>query len=230
MAQGSKGIHMFKVILFDLDNTLYSEKCGIFDLIDVRMNEWLTNRLNIPPGEVEEFRHRYFMQYGTTLRGLMLHHQVDPREFLQYVHDVPVVDFLEVDQELRKTLEAVRARKIVFTNSDLRHADRILDALGVRDLFDMIFDIEWMHYIPKPNPEPYRQALEHIQVSPRECLLIDDMSRNLKPARDLGMQTILIGTDSPSGDAERSISNLRELNSILEQIAASSGLSYNPSQ
>ncbi len=221
---------MFKVILFDLDNTLYSEECGIFDLIDVRMNKWLTSRLSIPAGEVNEFRHNYFMQYGTTLRGLMLHHQVDPREFLRYVHDVPVVDFLEVDQELRKTLEAVRARKIVFTNSDLRHADRILDALGVRDLFETIFDIEWMHYIPKPNPQPYHQVLEYLQLPPQECLLIDDMARNLRPARDLGMQTILIGNDSPANHAERSISNLRELNSVLEQIAVSSGLSYNPSE
>lgn len=219
---------MFKVILFDLDNTLYSEECGIFDLIDVRMNEWLTDRLSIPPAEVDEFRHKYFIQYGTTLRGLMLHHQVDPREFLQYVHDVPVVDFLEVDQDLRKTLEAVSARKIVFTNSDLQHASRILDALGVRDLFEMIFDIEWMRYIPKPNPEPYRQVLEQLQVSPQECLLIDDMARNLKPARDLGMQTVLIGKDVPVDQPERSISNLRELNSVLEKIAARPGLSYNP--
>jgi len=218
---------MFKAILFDLDNTLYSEDCGIFDLIDQRMNEWLTNRLNIPVEEVNEFRHRYFMQYGTTLRGLMLHHQVDPREFLEYVHNVPVRNFLALDQELRKTLEAVRTRKMIFTNSDLNHASRILDALGIRDLFERIFDIESMQFIPKPNPEPYYLALEYLQLPPQECLLIDDMARNLKPARALGMQTILIG-EGHAADMEHSISNIRELNSVLAQIAERPGMSYNP--
>src|SRR5947207_3407258 len=97
----------FQAILFDLDNTLYSEKCGVYDLIDRRMNEWLTLRLQIPLEEVDEFRHKYFIRYGTTLRGLMLHHQVDPREFLDYVHDVPVHEFLSADLELRRTLESI---------------------------------------------------------------------------------------------------------------------------
>src|SRR5574339_574558 len=123
-------------ILFDLDNTLYSESCGVFDLIDQRMNEWLISNLQIPKGEVNEFRNKYFVQYGTTLRGLMLHHEVNPREFLDYVHDVPVHEFLSADLELRKTLEQVKARKLIFTNSDLKHANRILDALGVRDQFE----------------------------------------------------------------------------------------------
>src|SRR3972149_7593503 len=112
---------MFQAILFDLDNTLYSEKCGIFDLIDRRMNEWLISRLHVPQEEVNEFRHKYFVKYGTTLRGLMLHHNVNPHEFLEFVHDVPVLEFLSLDEELRSTLEQVRSRKVIFTNSDARH-------------------------------------------------------------------------------------------------------------
>jgi putative hydrolase of the HAD superfamily len=211
---------MFKAILFDLDNTLYSESCGIFDLIDQRMNEWLISRLQVPADQVNEFRQKYFLQYGTTLRGLMLHHAVNPVEFLEYVHDVPVVEFLSVDQELRKTLEVIRARKLVFTNSDAKHANRILDALGVRDLFEKIFDIESMQFIPKPNPEAYRSVLDYLKVPARNCLLIDDMERNLDPARVLGMHTILIGDGKPLDDSHRVIGNIRELNSILQQIAA----------
>src|SRR5688500_14857226 len=112
---------MFPVILFDLDNTLYSEECGIFDLIDQRMSEWLITRLQVPEPEVLEFRKKYFLQYGTTLRGLMLHHQVDPMDFLHFVHDVPVKDFLSIDLELRRALEDVPGRKIIFTNSDEAH-------------------------------------------------------------------------------------------------------------
>ena len=210
---------MFPVILFDLDNTLYTEECGIFELIDQRMNEWLTTRLRVPETEVLEFRRKYFLQYGTTLRGLMLHHNVDPSDFLRFVHDVPVKDFLSVDLELRRTLEEVQSRKIIFTNSDEAHATRILDALGVRDLFEKIFDIEAMGFVPKPNPEAYEAVLSYARVLAPDCLLIDDMTRNLKPARELGMRTVLIGSGTPAEDAHDAIDNIKELNAVLQKIS-----------
>ncbi|MCI0612356.1 pyrimidine 5'-nucleotidase [bacterium] len=205
-------------ILFDLDNTLYSESCGVFDLIDQRMNEWLISNLRVPESEVNEFRNKYFVQYGTTLRGLMLHHEVNPRDFLDYVHDVPVHEFLSADLELRETLEQVKSRKLIFTNSDLKHANRILDALGVRDQFERIFDIEAMNFIPKPNPDPYRLVLEYLRIHPKDVLLIDDMERNLKPAQEMGMKTILIGNGKPVDDRHHAIENIKELTSILERI------------
>jgi putative hydrolase of the HAD superfamily len=211
---------MFPVILFDLDNTLYTEESGIFDLIDERMSEWLISRLNVPESEVREFRKKYFLQYGTTLRGLMLHHQVEPMEFLRFVHDVPVGDFLSVDLELRRTLEEIPSRKIIFTNSDEAHANRILDALGVRDLFEKIFDIASMGYVPKPNPEAYDAVLRYADTAAEDCLLIDDMERNLKPARELGMHTILIGAGEPAESTQHAIANIKELNKILHKIAA----------
>jgi putative hydrolase of the HAD superfamily len=214
---------MFPVILFDLDNTLYTEESGIFDLIDQRMNEWLITRLQIPESEVLEFRRNYFLQYGTTLRGLMLHHQVEPVEFLRFVHDVPVKNFLSIDLELRRTLEEVEARKIIFTNSDEAHATRILDALGIRDLFEKIFDIQAMGFVPKPNPEAYEAVLSYARVSPRECLLIDDMSRNLKPAKALGMRTVLIGSGAPAEDEQDAIANIKELNAVLRKIGENEG-------
>jgi len=207
-------------ILFDLDNTLYSESCGVFDLIDQRMNEWLISNLQIPESEVNEFRNKYFIKYGTTLRGLMLHHEVNPRDFLDYVHDVPVHEFLSADLELRETLEQVKTRKLIFTNSDLKHANRILDALGVRDQFEHIFDIEAMLFIPKPNPDPYRLVLDYLKLSPQDVLLIDDMERNLKPAQEMGMRTVLIGNGKPVDDRHHAIENIKELTQVLEQIKA----------
>jgi len=211
---------MIPVILFDLDNTLYTEESGIFDLIDERMSEWLMSHLEVPESEVREFRKKYFLQYGTTLRGLMLHHQVEPMEFLRFVHDVPVQDFLSIDLELRRTLEAIPSRKIIFTNSDDAHANRILDALGVRDLFEKVFDIASMGFVPKPNPEAYRAVLLYAGAAPDDCLLIDDMERNLKPARELGMRTILIGAGEGAHDTEHVIANIKELNGVLQKIAA----------
>lgn len=209
---------MIKAILFDLDNTLYTEESGIFDLIDQRMNEWLISHLHVPPEEVNHFRNHYFKKYGTTLRGLMLHHDVDPHDFLHYVHDVPVSEFLSADDELRQMLHRIEARKIIFTNSDERHANRILSTLGVRDQFEKIFDIEAMRYIPKPNPEPYQLALEYLGIEPSECLLIDDMERNLKPAKELGMQTILLGNEGVGQDGYDVMGNIKELSSVLREM------------
>lgn len=209
---------MFDAILFDLDNTLYTEECGIFDLIDQRMNDWLISRLKVPENEVNEFRHKYFIKYGTTLRGLMLHHKVDPHDFLHYVHDVPVHEFLSADLELRESLRTIQSRKVVFTNSDLRHATRILSALGIRDLFEHIFDIEEMRFIPKPNPEPYEMVLKYLGAQPARCLLIDDMERNLEPARKLGMRTILIGDGTPANNDHQVIANIKQLNGALKSI------------
>lgn len=211
---------MFDAILFDLDNTLYTEESGIFDLIDQRMNEWLISRLQVPPEQVNHFRHDYFMKYGTTLRGLMLHHNVNPHDFLEYVHDVPVREFLSADQELRDTLILIQTRKVIFTNSDRKHANRILDALGILDLFEKIFDIEAMQFIPKPNPEAYQLVLQYLNASPEQCLLIDDMERNLAPARRLGMKTILIGDGHPANDQHHVMANIKQLSSVLQQIAA----------
>ena len=213
---------MFPVILFDLDNTLYTEESGIFDLIDQRMSEWLITRLNVPESEVLDFRKKYFLQYGTTLRGLMLHHNVDPMDFLRFVHDVPVNEFLSVDLELRRVLENVQSRKIIFTNSDEAHSNRILDALGVRDLFEKIFDIEAMGFIPKPNPESYEAVLNYSRVGPEECLLIDDLERNLKPARALGMRTVLIGSGEPAESSHHALANIKELNELLAKLVLDS--------
>lgn len=208
-------VNVIEAILFDLDNTLYTEESGIFELIDQRMNEWLINNLHIPPEEVNHFRNHYFVKYGTTLRGLMLHHDVEPHDFLSFVHNVPVSEFLTADIELRRMLSLIDLRKVIFTNSDEKHANRILTALGIRDLFEKIFDIEAMHFIPKPNPESYRSVLDYLQLDPSVCLLIDDMQRNLAPARELGMRTILIGDGKSGMDGHQVMANIKQLSTVL---------------
>ena len=45
---------------------------------------------DLPVEEVDILRRNYFEQYGTTLRGLQIHHQVDTDEYLAYVHDLPL--------------------------------------------------------------------------------------------------------------------------------------------
>ena len=46
--------------------------------------------------------------------------------------------------------------------------------------------------IRKPNPEIYMMSCDALNVSPDQCIYLDDLGINLKPARELGMTTIKV--------------------------------------
>jgi len=134
------------VLIFDLDNTLYSPERELFSLIDVRINRYMTEVVGIPAPEVDALRRRYWQLYGVTLQGLIRHHGVDPEDYLTYVHDVDVSSRLDPDPQLRQVLEMLPQRKTVFTNGSVCHADRVLAALGIQDMFETVYDIRVADY------------------------------------------------------------------------------------
>ncbi|PLX85467.1 MAG: pyrimidine 5'-nucleotidase [Desulfuromonas sp.] len=184
---------MFDAILFDLDNTLYAPERQLFSLIDVRINRYMEDVAGIPGAEVDGLRRRYWAEYGVTLQGLMRHHGVDPEDYLAYVHDVDVNARLHPDPALRHALRPLPGRKAVFTNGTRDHAERVLRALELEDLFDAIFDIRVASYLPKPDPAPYRKVLQSLDVAAERCLMVEDSAANLKTAKALGMGTVLVG-------------------------------------
>src|ERR1044072_239111 len=74
--------------IFDLDNTLYPPSCDLFALIDDRMQAFVQRKTGLGPVEARALQKKYYHLHGTTLAGLMSHHGVDPREFLDEVHDI----------------------------------------------------------------------------------------------------------------------------------------------
>jgi putative hydrolase of the HAD superfamily len=187
----------FQAAFFDLDDTLYPAHTGLWTAIRQRMNDYLLAHLDMSPEAINQLRHEYFIRYGTTLRGLQLHHQVDTDDFLAYVHDLPIPEFLQPDLALRTMLLSLRLPRWIFTNADAQHAQRVLARLGVSDCFNGIIDIRRMGFYCKPMPEAYQLALELAGVSdPQRCLLLDDAPRNLAPGRATGFFTILVGGDS----------------------------------
>jgi len=180
-------------ILFDLDNTLYSSERELFPLMDERINRYMNEVVGIPLTEVDTLRRSYWQRYGVTMQGLMRHHGVDPEDYLAYVHDIDISSRLSPDPALRKALAAVPLRKAVFTNSSRGHSERVLNALGLSDLFEEIFDIRVANYLPKPFPEPYHAVLDLIEISASRCIMVEDSPKNLQTAKDLGMGTILVG-------------------------------------
>jgi putative hydrolase of the HAD superfamily len=181
------------VLLFDLDNTLYPPERELFNLIDVRINRFMTEQVGIPAGAVDALRREYWVAYGVTLQGLIRHHGVDPEAYLHYVHDVDVAARLAPDTELRDMLAALPQRKAVFTNGSTCHAGRVLAALGIADQFETVYDIRVADYLPKPYPEPYHAVLAALGTAPERCIMIEDSRDNLRTAKSLGMTTVLVG-------------------------------------
>jgi putative hydrolase of the HAD superfamily len=208
---------MVDVILFDLDNTLYPPERELFSLIDRRINRYMHEVAGIPLEEVDVLRRRYWEQYGVTMQGLMRHHQVDPEDYLRYVHDIDVASRLQPDAALRRALQSLPQQRVVFTNSSLCHTERVLNALGVADLFDRVFDIRVADYRPKPWPEPYRQVLAQLGRPGSACAMVEDSVANLRPAKELGMATILVGDNRPEPYVD---AHLPEVLQVPETLAA----------
>ena len=184
--------------IFDLDNSLYSPSLDLFALIDLRMGEYIQRLLGCDAQEARRVQKAHFLEHGTTLAGLMREHGVDPREFLDFVHDIDLAR-LTADPELVAALDRLPGRKFIFTNADEGHARRVLDRLGFANAFDGMHDIHAMDYVPKPNPASYEAMCARHGIDPARALFVDDMARNLAPAKALGMVTVWLDNGSEKG-------------------------------
>jgi len=191
-----KDFQSIKFWLFDLDNTLYSEKTKVFDQIDKKMSKFISEKLNVDIKKAKEIQKNYFYQYDTTLSGLIKNHKINADEFLDFVHDIDI-DFLKKDLNLAQELEKLDGEKIIFTNGPRKHAINITKKLGVDQYFDDIFDIVDSEFIPKPAVEPYKKLIEKHKIDPNLCVFVEDIARNLKPAYEMGMKTVWIENDEP---------------------------------
>ncbi|GAB4136952.1 MAG: pyrimidine 5'-nucleotidase [Sphingomonadales bacterium] len=188
------------VWVFDLDNTLYPHECDLFSHIDHRMTAFIADRLGLQHDAARALQKRYFMEHGTTLRGLMDRHDVAPKDFLDYVHDI-ALESLAPDPSLEAQLAALPGTKLIYTNGTVQHAERVLAKLGIAQHFNEIFDIAAARYVPKPEADAFAQMVARLAFDPRRAVMLDDMARNLAPAHALGMTTVWIDNGSEWGDA-----------------------------
>jgi putative hydrolase of the HAD superfamily len=175
--------------IFDLDNTLYPASCNLFDQIHRRMGEFISALLDVDLAEAKRLQKLYFREHGTTLRGLMTVHKIDPRDFLDHVHRIDLAP-IPRDEALGAALAALPGRKLVFTNGTVHHAENILAHLGIQSHFAGLFDIEACDYVPKPDPAGYDALVRRFGIVPPRAAMIEDMAKNLAPAAALGMTTV----------------------------------------
>lgn len=208
--------------IFDLDNTLYPARANLFALIDRRMTAFIADLLGVDAAEAHRIQKQYFLGHGTTLAGLMAEHDVDAGAFLAYVHDIEM-DVLEENAPLAAALARLPGRKLVFTNGDKPYALKVLDRLGLGGSFEAVHDIHAMDLVPKPAASAYAGLCAAFGIEPTRALFVEDMARNLKPAKAIGMTTVWVDNGSEQDhDADRSyvdhhVSDLTEwLHHILE--------------
>jgi len=205
-------------IFFDLDDTLYSAKSGLWSGIKERINLYINERLGIPADQATALRQKYLEQYGTTLLGLHANYALDVREFLDFVHDLPLRDYIQPIPGLRPVLEALPARKFIFTNADVKHVQRVLNVLELDGCFDGVLDILEMWPHCKPMPISFEMVLELAGgVSPRHCAMIDDLPRTIRAARQLGIFSILYGAVAPHPDADAVLTDWSDLPGLLKK-------------
>ena len=182
--------------VFDLDNTLYSPEEEIFSQIDKKMTKFIISKFNVNEEEAFNIQKKYFLEYGTTLSGLMKRKNIDPDEFLEFVHDINL-EILKPNNKLTSIIEKLPGDKFVFTNGSKKHAENVIQQLQMNKVFDDIFDIKDSNFIPKPNINAYLSFIEKTKIKPETSIMFEDIGRNLEPAKKLGMKTVLIKRKTP---------------------------------
>lgn len=218
--------------VFDLDNTLYPAACDLFAEIDQRMTAFVEGFLKTQRDEARRIQKLYYAKYGTTLRGLMVEHNLTPDEFLSYVHDI---DHTPLDRapDLKQQLSALPGKKYIYTNGSICHAEKVTRYMGLDHLFDDMVCIAQSEFRPKHEPGAFERFAELTGTNPSASVMFEDLPRNLLPAHELGFTTVLVTSDKdwshepaearPAGSDEDKPDHVHhitdDLKGFLEEIA-----------
>jgi putative hydrolase of the HAD superfamily len=183
-----KNLLNIKYWIFDLDNTLYSGQTKVFSEVDKKMSAFISKKMNVDLVKARKIQKKYFYEYGTTLSGLMKQDNIDPHDFLKFVHDIDI-SWLPKDLKLKEELIKIKEKKFIFTNGSHAHVENVTKQLGIDDLFDGAFDIVDANFIPKPHADPYKKIIKKFDIEPKKSILIEDIAHNLEQAKNLGMKT-----------------------------------------
>mgnify|MGYP001447928059 FL=1 len=216
-----KELTEIKYWIFDLDNTLYSGQTKVFSEVDKKMSAFISEKFNVDLIEAKKIQKEYFYEYGTTLSGLMKKKNVNPNEFLEFVHDIDI-SWLPKDKILREELLKINEKKYIFSNGSHDHIKNVTKQLGIDDLFDGAFDITDANFVPKPHLDPYKKLIEKFKLEPKQSILIEDIAHNLEQAKNLGMKTCWLENDEAFAkkDADKPYIDykIKNLPSFLQKI------------
>jgi putative hydrolase of the HAD superfamily len=177
--------------VFDLDNTLYPHHLNLWHQVDARIRDFIAAFLEVTHEDAFRIQKDYYKRYGTTMRGLMAEHGLEPDEFLDYVHQIDHSP-LQPNPALGAALEKLPGRKLILTNGTRRHADAVVRRLEIHGHFEDVFDIVAADLEPKPFVQTYDRFLARHGVDPHRAAMFEDLARNLEVPHALGMITVLV--------------------------------------
>ena len=191
MTATPRGFSHVDTWVFDLDNTLYPRHLNLWQQVDERIREYVAKFLDVGREEAFRVQKDYYRRYGTTMRGLMAEHGLNPDDFLDFVHEIDHSP-LEPDAALGAAIEALPGRKLILTNGTRKHADAVTRRLAIDHHFEGVFDIVAAELEPKPAPQTYDRFLKAHGVDPASAAMFEDLARNLAVPHALGMTTVLV--------------------------------------
>ena len=187
-----------KNLLLDLDGTVYQDLESVFGQVSKLMTKYISEKLKINLVKAKELQTNYFYKYNTSLNGLMIHHDIPPLEFLNYVHNIDL-SFMKKDSVLREQLKNLDMRKLIFTNGSADHAKNVLSHLGIEDLFEGIFDITDAKYQPKPEPKAFDLMVKKFGINPKDTIYVEDIAKNLSIGKERGCSTVWLKNNEQWG-------------------------------
>lgn len=185
--------------VFDLDNTLYPADTAVMTQVEQRMTLYVMRLLDLDRENARRVQKTYWREYGTTLNGLMSNHDVDMGDFLDFVHDVDH-SVITPNPELAGHVAALEGKRVVFTNGSRKHAEKVIDRLGLNGLFDDLYDIEAAQFLPKPHRASFERFTRHFDITPHSAVMFEDSPANLETAADMGFTTVLIRASAEDPD------------------------------
>ena len=184
--------------VFDLDNTLYPHHVALWQQVDERIRSYIADFLKVSHDEAFRVQKDYYKRYGTSMRGMMTEHGMNPDDYLAYVHKIDHSP-LEPNPALGAAIEQLPGRKLILTNGTRAHADAVTRRLDIHTHFEDVFDIIAAELEPKPLPQTYDRFLKQHGVDPARAAMFEDLARNLEVPHTLGMTTVLV---VPEGSRE----------------------------
>src|SRR5262245_26218971 len=165
--------------VFDLDNTLYPHHVNLWQQVDERIRTYIANFLQVTEDEAFRVQKDYYRRYGTTMRGMMTEHGMQPDDFLDFVHQIDHSP-LQPNPPLGAAVEKLPGRKLILTNGTRRHADAVMQRLAIHEHFEDVFDIVAAELEPKPLAQTYDRFLARHGVDPARAAMFEDLARNLQ--------------------------------------------------
>ena len=184
-----------KVLVFDLDGTLYNVDQKVEDLVDAKVKDFFKQKLKLNEAEanrlIKDIRKRY--QYD--VEALDEEYPFSKKDFMDFICNVDV-SFLPQDHALDAKLKEMPQRKFILTDSTKKHVLDVLLVIGVAtDNFVSIFDGHDMAYTFKHNHKGFKLFLDNYSLKAKDCLLFEDNPCNLEVAKEMGFTTVLISQE-----------------------------------